>query len=481
MKTLSLLLAMVLAMAPGRTPAEKAAAGLARRIVPAYASRIRFVETPQTEEQYTLSTEGKYLVVKGNDALSMAVGLNRFLRDYCLTTVSWYAADRIEVPAEMPAVPAPVSGSSRVKDRFFLNYCTFGYTMPWWKWKDWERMIDWMALNGVNMPLAITGQEAVWQKVWRRYGLTDEEIRAYFTGPAHLPWHRMNNIDAFDGPLPQGWIDGQVKLQKQILQRERALGMRPVLPAFAGHVPGLLKERYPEAQITRLSRWGGFPDANRCHFLSSADPMYAEIQKAFLEEQTRLFGTDHLYGFDLFNEVEAPSWDPETLAEISRKAYGSVAAVDPDAVWIQMGWLFHYDRKHWQPDIMKAYLQAVPTRRSGRTPNPSTASRSFSAISAISAATPASPVISGRSGAGSKRASPRAVPAASAPPWKDSASTCRSMNTRWRGPGRAPETVPTGSRPLLTGASACGTTPGGRPGKTSLTASISAASARRRP
>ncbi len=130
MKTLSLLLAMVLAMAPGRTPAEKAAAGLARRIVPAYASRIRFVETPQTEEQYTLSTEGKYLVVKGNDALSMAVGLNRFLRDYCLTTVSWYAADRIEVPAEMPAVPAPVSGSSRVKDRFFLNYCTFGYTMP---------------------------------------------------------------------------------------------------------------------------------------------------------------------------------------------------------------------------------------------------------------------------------------------------------------------------------------------------------------
>lgn len=363
MKALALLLAMVLAMAPGRTPAEKAAAGLARRIVPAYASRIRFVETPQTEEQYTLSTEGKYLVVKGNDALSMAVGLNRFLRDYCLTTVSWYAADRIEVPAEMPAVPAPVSGSSRVKDRFFLNYCTFGYTMPWWKWKDWERMIDWMALNGVNMPLAITGQEAVWQKVWRRYGLTDEEIRAYFTGPAHLPWHRMNNIDAFDGPLPQGWIDGQVKLQKQILQRERALGMRPVLPAFAGHVPGLLKERYPEAQITRLSRWGGFPDANRCHFLSSADPMYAEIQKAFLEEQTRLFGTDHLYGFDLFNEVEAPSWDPETLAEISRKAYGSVAAVDPDAVWIQMGWLFHYDRKHWQPDIMKAYLQAVPAGR----------------------------------------------------------------------------------------------------------------------
>ena len=365
MKRLLLLFLLLSATlsAPGRTPAEKAAAGLARRVVPHYASRLRFEQTPQAEEQYTFFTEGKNLVIKGNDALAMAVGLNRFLRDYCLVTVSWYASDRILVPLDMPAVPEPVSGTARVKDRFFLNYCTFGYTMPWWKWKDWERLIDWMALNGVNMPLAITGQEAVWQKVWRRYGLTDDEIRSYFTGPAHLPWHRMNNIDRFDGPLPQGWIDGQVKLQQQILQRERALGMRPVLPAFAGHVPGLLKERFPDAKITRLSRWGGFPDENRCYFLSSADPMYADIQKAFLEEQTRLFGTDHLYGFDLFNEVEAPSWDPATLAEISRKAYGSVAAVDPDAVWIQMGWMFHYDRKHWQPGIMKAYLQAVPQDR----------------------------------------------------------------------------------------------------------------------
>lgn len=363
MKALSILVAMVLAILPGRTPAEKAASDLARRIVPAYASRIRFEQTPGPEERYEFVTDGNHLVIKGNDALAMAVGLNRYLRDCCLTTVSWYASDPVRVPAAMPAVPAPVSGSSRVKDRFFLNYCTFGYTMPWWKWKDWERMIDWMALNGVNMPLAITGQEAVWQKVWRQFGLTDGEIRSYFTGPAHLPWHRMNNIDAFDGPLPQGWIDGQVKLQKRILRRERALGMRPVLPAFAGHVPGRLKELRPDAQITRLSRWGGFPDEYRCHFLSSADPLYAQIQAAFLKEQTRLFGTDHLYGFDLFNEVEAPSWDPETLAEISRKAYGSVAAVDPDAVWIQMGWLFHYDRKHWKPEIMKAYLQAVPQDR----------------------------------------------------------------------------------------------------------------------
>ena len=40
--------------------------------------------------------------------------------------------------------------------------------MTWWKWSDWEHFIDWMALNGINMPLAITGQEAIWYKVWSK-------------------------------------------------------------------------------------------------------------------------------------------------------------------------------------------------------------------------------------------------------------------------------------------------------------------------
>jgi len=95
-------------------------------------------------------------------------------------------------------LPLPVEKihrTTRLKERFFLNYCTFGYTMPYWHWRDWERCIDWMALQGITLPLAQNGNEYIWQKVWRSYGLTDDEIRAYFTGPGHLPWHRMVNID----------------------------------------------------------------------------------------------------------------------------------------------------------------------------------------------------------------------------------------------------------------------------------------------
>ena len=92
------------------------------------------------------------------------------------------------------------------------------------------------------MPLAITGQEAVWQKVWERYGLSDEQIRSFFTGPAHLPWQRMCNLDYWEGPLPQEWIDGQAELQKKILKREREFNMTPVRGRFGkiGHIQSKL-------------------------------------------------------------------------------------------------------------------------------------------------------------------------------------------------------------------------------------------------
>lgn len=342
------------------TADEQAAMSLAERIVPEYVSNLKFVQTRDSLDVFELHQENDILVIKGNNANSMAAGLNHYLKNFCDVTVSWHAFDPVEYPEQMPKVDSVVRVEARTQERFFLNYCTYGYTMPWWKWEDWERLIDWMALNGVTMPLATTGQEAIWQKIWMEHGLSDEQVRSYFTGPAHLGWHRMCNIDGFDGPLPQGWIDSQVELQKRILERERELNMTPVLPAFSGHVPPQLHEIYPDANITKVKGWAGFPQENLCYFLSPMDPLFAQIQKEYLEAQTEIFGTDHIYGVDLFNEIEAPSWDPETLAAMSRGTYESMAAVDPEAKWLQMGWMFFYDQKHWTPEIIKAYLGAVP-------------------------------------------------------------------------------------------------------------------------
>ncbi|TKG94400.1 alpha-N-acetylglucosaminidase [Puteibacter caeruleilacunae] len=337
---------------------------LVERLVPELSGKVIFKTIDTSESDvFELSTSKNKLIIKGNSQLSMAVGLNYYLKYYCNTHISWYAGNAIHLPENLPMIDGVVKKEAKVKNRFFLNYCTFGYTMPWWDWNDWEHFIDWMALNGVNMPLAITGQEAIWYKVWKQFGLNDKQIRGYFTGPAHLPWHRMSNLDHWEGPLPQSWLDNQLLLQKKIVTRERELGMTPVLPAFAGHVPSALSEVHADAKVSKLGFWGGFEDQYRSSFLSPIDPLFPKIQKAFLEEQTKAFGTDHIYGADPFNEVEPPSWEPEYLANVSSTIYNSMIDVDPDATWLQMSWIFYFERKHWTNERIEAMLNAVPQNK----------------------------------------------------------------------------------------------------------------------
>lgn len=50
------------------------------------------------------------------------------------------------------------------KKDFYFSILPDSYV--WWDWERWEKEIDWMALQGINLPLAFTGQETIWQKVF---------------------------------------------------------------------------------------------------------------------------------------------------------------------------------------------------------------------------------------------------------------------------------------------------------------------------
>ncbi len=343
------------------TPVEE----LAGRICGEAAADISFELVPDSIEYYRVTTPvpGK-VHIEGSTLSAQAVGLNNYLRHACNTDVSWYADDAVEMPPVLPVLGFPLEGKAEVPMRFFLNYCTFGYSMVYWDWSDWERLIDWMALNGVNMPLAQTGNEAIWQRVWRSFGLDDETIRAYFAGPAHLPWHRMLNLDRFDGPLPQHYIDSQEQLQKKIVARERSLGMKTVLPGFAGHVPPELGKVYSDAVIHPVGRWGGLnPDKYRSYFIEPTTALFDTIQARFIAEQTRAYGTDHIYGLDPFNEVPPPYWDEKFLHNVSGRIMKSLQTADDKARWFQMTWVFYYMNKEWTPSRIESYLTGVDPDR----------------------------------------------------------------------------------------------------------------------
>ena len=363
-KSLSLICAISLLAGCSMETDVKEAGALAERVLEGPGVELlEFRRMEADTDLFRIESRGRKVVISGNNANSMATGLGYYLKHYCNISIGWMDPGKARLEAPLAPVNEAVESSAKVPNRFFLNYCTYGYTLPWWQWADWERLIDWMALNGVNLPLAITGQESVWYEVWREMGLEDEEIRAFFTGPAHLPWHRMINIDGWQGPLPHSWLKGQQELQKKILARERALNMRPVLPAFAGHVPPALLSIYPEADVMQIEPWAGFPTEYTPYCLNPTDSLFPVIQKKYIDKQTELFGTDHIYGIDLFNEIQPRSWDNEWLAEAGSGVYASLEAADPEAVWLQMTWLFWYQSRDWTPEKIKAFISSYPAER----------------------------------------------------------------------------------------------------------------------
>ena len=60
-----------------------------------------------------------------------------------------------------------------------------------------------------NSVLWFAGQELIWQRTWRAFGLANDEILSHFGGPAFLAWTRMGNIHSYMGPLPQSFVCDQ--------------------------------------------------------------------------------------------------------------------------------------------------------------------------------------------------------------------------------------------------------------------------------
>ena len=184
-----------LSLTAGNNSPQRPIDGLAHRILGNQDTNFVFVYQSDTVDYFQIETVevdpdrpgyGHKIRITGNNDNSLAVGLNYYLKHIAGVHVSWLLCEPVELPKQFRGTAETIRKESLVKDRFFLNYCTYGYTMPWWKWPQWERFIDWMALNGINMPLAITGQEAVWYEVWKEFGMSDEEIRSYFSGPAQI-------------------------------------------------------------------------------------------------------------------------------------------------------------------------------------------------------------------------------------------------------------------------------------------------------
>ncbi|CAG5128828.1 unnamed protein product [Candidula unifasciata] len=308
------------------------------------------------------SAANGHIQITGTTGVAVAMGFYYYLKYFCSGQRTW-AGQQTQLPEILPVINSPMKITTNDKFRYYQNVCSQSYTMAFWNWTRWEQEIDWMALHGINLPLAFVGQEAIFQKVFLTLGLTQADLDEYFTGPAFLAWARMGNIEHWGGPLPQTWIANKMLLQQKILNRMRSLGMIPVLPAFSGHVPRALTRVFPDANVTRLPAWNTFNTTySGTYLLEFQDPLFIGIGQLFIEIMTEEFGTDHVYNCDTFNEMNPVSNDPSYISAAGKAVFEGMLAGDPQSVWLMQGWLFE-DYLFWQPTQVKALVTSVPLGR----------------------------------------------------------------------------------------------------------------------
>lgn len=137
--------------------------------------------------------------------------------------------------------------------------------------------------------------------------------------------------------------------------------MTPVLQGFTGHVPKSITQVFPGVAIHQAGDWSaGFPGT---WFLDPHDSLFQRIGRRFIERQTELFGTDHLYAADPFNEINPPSNDSTFLAGMGHAIYAAMQSADSSATWVIQAWFLVNDAKFWQDPQAQAMLGAVPDDR----------------------------------------------------------------------------------------------------------------------
>ncbi|XP_066344686.1 alpha-N-acetylglucosaminidase-like isoform X2 [Miscanthus floridulus] len=359
---------------------EAAARGLLARLLPSHSTSFEFrvISTEQCggkacfliNNHPLFDGEGTpEILILGVSGVEISAGFHWYLKHYCAAHISWYKTGGAQLssiphPGSLPRVPdGGVLIQRPIGWSYYQNAVTSSYSFAWWDWERWEKEIDWMALQGINLPLAFTGQESIWQKVFQRYNISKSDLDDFFGGPAFLAWSRMANMHGWGGPLPQTWLDDQLALQKKILSRIYAFGMFPVLPAFSGNIPAALKSKFPSAKVTHLGNWFTVDSNPRwccTYLLDASDPLFVEIGKLFIEEQIREYGrTSHIYNCDTFDENTPPLSDPNYISSLGAATFKGMQSGDSDAIWLMQGWLFTYD-PFWEPPQMKALLHSVP-------------------------------------------------------------------------------------------------------------------------
>ncbi len=322
--------------------------GFLNRNVPQFADKIEIKLTGVKKDNYCVTCKDETVFITANNYVSAFSGFYDYLKKYCRVQLSWCGNREIKID-KLVMFDGELKKEIVQRYRVYLNYCTFNYTMSWWNFDKWEKEIDFMAMNGINMPLCIVGTEAVWYNTLLEFGFTKEEALSTVSGPAFWAWHLMTNIDSYIPPKDESYITERLELGRKILNRYLEFGMQPIQHGFSGHVPMKLKEKYPNSNILAKNGWCNYPKTAQ---IDPLDPLFHEVGMVYLKNLEKLFGNHHFLACDPFHEGTPPKRWSFYLKAVGKAINKLYEDFDKKSVWVMQGWT-----------PRKQIIKAVPKER----------------------------------------------------------------------------------------------------------------------
>lgn len=295
--------------------------------------RFSFELTGDAEEAFTLSDNGGKVHIAANSGVNCACGLGYYLKNYCSVHVSQVGCNT-KMPETLPKIGKPLRVTTPYRTRYSYNYCALSYTMAFWGADEWQKELDLLALQGVNVILDITALEEVWRRFLCKLGYTNDEARAFITGPAYYAWFNMANIYGTGGPVPMQYFIDRTNLARRNHFFMRKMGMQPVLQGYSGMVPTDVKDYVPDASIILQGLWNGM---DRPAMLRTNTDCYRRLAKLFYDSQKEVFGDPTVYfATDPFHEGGKAG--AMNLSTVGKTIMQTLLDSYPDAVWILQSW-----------------------------------------------------------------------------------------------------------------------------------------------
>ncbi len=299
-----------------------------------YCDSIDFIKTAShSAGEYKIYSQNGRIIIEASDSISAAVGFNYYLTDVCRCYFG-PINQNMNLPEDVCLNFEQHCGRSEFIYRYFMNYCTYSYTMLFCGYEEYERLTDWMLLSGVNLMLNIVGHEIVVRDTLINLGYSEEEACSYITGPAYLPWFYMGNMSSFGGNLSKKWFEKQKKLGNWINNKMRKFGVAIVMPGFYGLVPEDFGNKSAGSCPKNQGLWcNAF---KRPALLSNNDSGFNIFADEFYFQTKKHFGNIEYFSGDPFHEGgDATEFD---VAAFGNKIVSKMKQHNKEGIWIFQGW-----------------------------------------------------------------------------------------------------------------------------------------------